>query len=262
MLRAFSLAAAVLFAAPASAGVVITLDDSGGPDGGKHQLQVLSETDRLKLPRPNGGMIYRADQDKAYNYDDQRKAYTEITRQSLGEMRSQMDAALARARAQIATLPPEQRKLAEEMLSRHGGGQPGQPPAAPTVSYEKSGGRQTLGKWSCENAARLEDGRKVADLCIARLDDLGLTRQDLKAFVGLSDMMKPVAGPGRAGSDLFDFDAMAKALGYEGLPIRTTRTLPDGRVHQTTITGIERKTIAAAEFELPAGYTNRELPHQ
>src|SRR5438876_10882653 len=84
MLRAASLTAAILLAAPAAAGVVVTVDESGDPDGGKRQLQVLSEPDRLKLPQPHGGLIYRADQDTAWSYDDGRKTYREINRQGLG----------------------------------------------------------------------------------------------------------------------------------------------------------------------------------
>jgi hypothetical protein len=246
----------LLGAGPASAGVVITMENSGGPEGAAaRQNQMFVESDRLKMPQQKGGLIYRADQEKAYNYDDERKTYTEITRDSLGQMRQQMDAALAQVRQQMANMPPDQRKMVEEMLAKQGAGTQ---QAAPTVTFEKSGGKQTVGKWSCEGYARLENGRKVQDLCIARMADVGLTRDDLKAFTSMSAMMK--SGLGRDQGATMDFDAMSKAIGFDGVPVRTVLYLPNGQQHETTLKAVERKSLPPATFELPAGYTKQELP--
>jgi hypothetical protein len=248
----------LLGAGPASAGVVIIMEQTGGLEGGgTRQQPVFVEPDRLKLPQGNGGVIYRADQDKAYNYDDERKTYTEMSRESLGQMRQQMDAALAQVRQQMANMPPDQRKMVEEMLAKQGGAL-GQPGVAPTVTFERSGGKQTVGKWSCEGYARLENGRKTQDMCIARIADVGLTRDDLKAFTSMSAMLK--TGLGRDQGTAMDFDAMSKAIGFEGVPVRTVVYLPNGRQHESTMKSVERKSLPPATFELPAGYTRQEIP--
>ena len=244
-------------AGPVSAGVVITMEQAGGLEGGTRQQQVFVEPGRLKLPQGKGGIIYRADQEKAYNYDDERKTYTEMSRESLGQMRQQMDAALAQVRQQMANMPPDQRKMVEEMLAKQGAGAMGQP-GVPTVTFEKSGGRQTVGKWSCEGYARLENGRKTQDLCIARIADVGLTSDDLKAFTSMSAMLK--SGLGRDQGTTMDFDAMSKAIGFEGVPVRSVIYLPNGRQHESTMKSVERRSLPPATFELPVGYTRQEMP--
>lgn len=242
---------------PVAAGVVITLEQTGGADGGTgRQRQLFVEPDRLKLPQDNGGLIYRADEDKAYIFDEQRKTYSEMSREGLGQMRQQMEAALAQVRQQLASMPPDQRKAMEEMLAKQGA--MAQPGAAPVVTYEKSGGKETVGKWSCEGYARLENGRKAQDLCIARIADLGLARDDLKAFTSMSAMMK--AGLGRNPGAAMDFDAMSKAVGFDGLPVRTVTYLPNGTQSQIVVTAVERKALPPATFELPAGYAKQEMP--
>jgi hypothetical protein len=260
--RVWSLLGAVLcHATSASAGVVLIMEQSGGRDPAPVEIRILAEPDRLKLPNARGGVIYRGDQDKAWTIDDERKSYIEITRQSAGEIRSQMEAAMAQARAQLPNLPPEQRKAVEEMLAKQGAGvAPGQQAKPPAVTFQKAGGKKTVGKWSCEGYARLEDGRKVDDLCVARLADLGLTRNDLKAFSGLSGLVQSAAGPGRAAARPMDFEALSKAIGYDAMPIHSVHHNPGGAAPvETTVKAIERKPIAPASFELPAGYAKRDL---
>lgn len=247
---------AIGLAGPAVGGVVITLEQEGGNDGPRQQ-QLFVEPDRLKLPRDNGGVIYRADQEKTYTFDDARKVFTEVSRESLGQMRQQMDAAMAQVRQQMASMPPDQRKMVEEMLAKQGGGVAATG-AAPAVTYEKSGGRETVGKWSCEGYARLEDGRKAQDLCVARIADLGLARDDLKAFTSMSAMMKD--GLGRNPGAAMDFDAMSKAIGFDGIPLRTVTYMPNGTRRQITVKSVERRALPPGTFELPAGYARQEMP--
>lgn len=257
-----SLFALMLFNGPAWAGVVITMEQTGGPDGAKRESQVFVEPDRLKMPQPRGGVIYRADQERAYSYDDDRKAYVEMSRESMGQMRQQMDAAMAQMRQQMAGLPPEQRKMVEDMMAKQGAGgaaMMGQPPGPPpTVTFEKAGGKQTIGKWSCEGYARMENGRKTDDMCIAKMADLGLTRADLKAFESMSAMFKSSMGPQQSGAAAMDFDAMSKAIGYDGAPVHTVHYGPNGKF-ESTIKAIERKAIPAATFDLPAGYAKQDM---
>ena len=249
-------------AGAARAGVVITTEQSGGPDGQKREMQVFMEPDRLKMPQPRGGIIYRADQDKAWSYDDERKSYVELSRESMGALKAQMDAAMAQMRQQMANMPPDQRKMVEEMMAKQGGGammgQPAGPP--PTVTFEKAGGKQTIGKWSCEGFARMENGRKTDDMCIARLGELGLTRDDMKAFGGLTQMLKSSMGPAQqSGAAAMDFDTMSKAIGFDGAPVRSVHYLPNGVQHETVVKAIERKSLSPDLFELPSGYAKQEM---
>jgi hypothetical protein len=253
-----SLLASVLCAAPACAGVVLTME-SGGPDGAKRQTQIFLEPDRLKMPQGRGAMIYRGDQDKTWSYDDERKVYVELTREGIGQMKAQMDAAMAQLQQRLASLPPEQRKAVEEMVAKQGGGSAalGQPPAPVNVTYEKAGGAQTVGKWRCEGYARLENGRKVDDLCIAKLTDLGMTREDLKAFAGLTSMLRDLNAPAGLG---LDFEGMMKAIGFEGAPVRSVHYMPDGRQVESTVKSVERKSLPPTTFNLPTGYAKQEMP--
>jgi hypothetical protein len=96
---------------------------------------------------------------------------------------------------------------------------------------------------------------------MATLADLGLTRDDLKAFVSFGKFMSQMgaAGTQRSPMTQLDFDSIKQQIGFDGFPVQTTFN-PDGKhLVQTTLKSIKHEEPPAASFELPAGYTREDM---
>jgi hypothetical protein len=65
------------------------------------------------------------------------------------------------------------------------------------------------------------------------------------------------ARPGKGGGE----EALVKALkdaGADGMPLKSIGTTPDGTKVTTEVVKVDKKTLPAATFEIPAGYTKSE----
>ncbi|HXQ50192.1 MAG TPA: DUF4412 domain-containing protein [Stellaceae bacterium] len=249
----------------ASAGVTLTMEtDTGGPP---RTSTMLVDADRMKQDTDHGAIIYRGDLQKFWALNDAKHSYVEMTPQSMQQMQAQMDAVMQRMQQQMQSMPPEQRKQIEAMMAQHGAGTPpaaAAPSPPPTIAYDKLGPDTTIGAWSCTPYRMTVNDRSHEEMCIARQSDLGLTRDDLAVFASMSAFMQklkmPMGGSAAAEAAAIDPAAMAKAIGFDGFPIRTTEFSPDGKqLSQTTIKAVERKTLAPGTFDLPAGYARETM---
>jgi hypothetical protein len=243
----------------ATAGTVITLDQvaNGGP--GKPQIIYL-EPDRLRMSSPDNDMIFRGDQNKVWIVRPQDKGYVELTPESMKQMKAQMDQVMAQMRQRLAAMPPEQRKQMESMMAVRGMGS-NDPATPPQNTYEKAGEPKKIGDWTYTPFHVTMNDGPVSDFCIAKLSDLGLTRDDLKSFVGFGAFMGQMAGTGtqRAPMASLDFDAMKKQIGFDGFPVQTMFGTPDGKhTIATTMKSIQHQDSPAGTFEVPAGFTRQD----
>jgi hypothetical protein len=260
-----AVAASCLVGAQALAGVVITMES--GPTGDKTRTHTMSlESDRLRIAGGHDDMIYRADLSKVWILNSGDRTYREMTPETMQHMRAQMEGAMQQMQQQLQSMPPEQRKQVEAMMAKRGmGGMPGAASGQlPQVTYEKAGGSKTVGKWSCTPYKVSINGEDRTQMCIARLSDLGLNRDDFKAFSQFGTFMQSMmAAPGaekHGPAGAFDFDGMSKAIGYDGFPVETAHLSADGKVEaENTIKSIDRTSIPADSFEVPAGYTKQDM---
>jgi hypothetical protein len=245
-----------LGAARAFAGVEIDIDENRGDT--PHKSAMYLESDRMKM----GGdrqesMIYRGDRKTTWVVNESKHSYREMNPETMAQMRSRMDAAMERMKQQMQSMPEAQRKQMEAMMGQRGLGQEPE-----TVTFDKAGSARTVGKWSCAPYNRTVNGKPEEEMCLARMSDVGLARDDLKAFEQFSSFMQQGFAPAAGrGPSVFDLEAMSKAVGFDAFPVQITRREDDGSVaYQSTVTAVSRKTIAPATFEIPAGYTKEEMP--
>src|SRR5271154_1481432 len=164
----------------AMATTVITLDQTVNGAPGRPQVMYL-EPDRLRMSSPENDMIYRGDLSKVWVVKQQDKSYVELTPESMSQMKAQMDQMQAQMQQQMATMPPEQRKQMEAMMASRGMGP--NAPATPQITYTKAGEPKKVGDYACTPFKVTMNGGMVSDLCMAKMSDLGLTRDDMKSFV-------------------------------------------------------------------------------
>jgi hypothetical protein len=253
---------ALAVAGGAHAATVITLSQAA--DGDTDAQTMSLEPDRLRISSSDGDMIYRGDQGKVFVLDNETHSYMEMSPATMQAMKARMDQAMARMKQRMAAMPEAQRKQMEAMMAQRGMPIPGQEPAAaPQISYEKSGDARKVGKWNCTPYKALANGQPQADLCIARLEDIGLTRDDLKALTSLSGFMgKQMAQMGAPTPPMAaaDFDSMRRAIGFDGFPIQTRQAAPGGQGQfESTLQSVEHKDVPPNLFDLPAGYKQRDM---
>jgi hypothetical protein len=250
---------AVFCAHGASAAVVIKTTDGDGAEA-KSQTLIL-DADKMRMSTNRGAMLYRADTGKMIMINDTSRSYTEISADSLQKMRSAMQAQMQQ---RLAAMPEEQRKKIEAMMAAHGAPTgPAMPAEAPrVVTYQKSGEARKVGQWICIPYTMLVNDKPQSDLCLAKMSDVGLTREDLKSFVNLTATMnKQMGGTGanRPALATADFEALANAVGYDAFPVETSHVTASGQTQiETTVQSIEHKDVPADTFEVPADYTKRD----
>jgi hypothetical protein len=97
---------------------------------------------------------------------------------------------------------------------------------------------------------------------MAALSDLGLSRDDLKAFVGFGKFMSQMGGTGAQRSPMaqLDFDSIKQQIGFDAFPVQTSFSVPGGqRAVQTTLKSVRHEDPPAGTFDLPAGYTRQDM---
>ena len=240
-------------------GTVITLDQTVNGAPGRPQVMYI-EPDRLRMSSPENDMIYRGDQNKVWIVRPEDKAYIELTPESMSQMKAQMDQRMAMMQQQMASMPPEQRKQMEAMMASRGMG-PSAPATGPQITYEKAGEPKKVGDYSCTPFKVTMSAGPTSEFCMAKLSDIGLSRDDLKSFVAFGAFMGQMGGTGTQRSPMatIDFDALKKADRLRRLPGPDIHSSPDGSHNvETTLKSIQHQDPPAGTFDLPAGYTKRQ----
>jgi hypothetical protein len=251
---------AVAAGGSATAGTVITLDQTVNGTSGRPQVMYL-EPDRLRMSSPENDMIFRGDQNKVWVVRPEDKAYIELTPESMAQMKAQMDQMQAQMQQRLASMPPEQRKQMEAMMASRGMG-PNAPATPPQITYTKAGEPKKVGEYTCTPYKVTMAAGLVSDFCMAKLSDLGLTRDDLKSFVAFGTFMGQMGGTGTQRSPMasLDFDAMKQQIGFDGFPVQTSHSSPDGRHNvETTLKSIQHQDPPPGTFDLPAGFTRQDM---
>lgn len=251
---------AVFCAESATAAIVIKSTEGDGAQA-KSQTLIL-DADKMRMSTNRGAMLYRADTGKMIMINDTSRSYTEISADSLQKMRSAMQAQMQQ---RLAAMPEEQRKKIEAMMAAHGA--PTGPAMAPetprVVTYQKSGEARKVGPWICTPFTMLVNDKAESDLCVAKMSDVGLTRDDLQSFINLTATMnKQMGGNGgghRPALASADFEALSKAVGYDAFPVQTARHVDGGPGEiESTVESVEHRDVPANTFEVPADYTKRD----
>jgi hypothetical protein len=259
-----SVPVAVLVAAlgnSAFAAVAIT-SQAVTADGKSSQHTIYVTPDRAKFDMDRIAVIIRTDTGKMVNLMKERHEYMEIDPKQIG---ARMADAQAQMQQRLQSMPEAQRKQIEAMMAQHG--MPGAPapgaaaPAPATTSYEKAGQTKTVGAWSCQVFHYKKNGELAADLCIAPTAAVGLTKDDLAAFHTIAETVgKMLPAGGSRDNAMMDFDAMTRQIGFVGMPVETVTYL-GGKVFTTAVVkSVDHAPLAPDLFEVPAGYTKREMP--
>jgi hypothetical protein len=274
MLRSGTVACGILlgvfaWAVESRAGWIIDQAVKGGGEGARQQ--VLIQADRMKTlffgedGKPALAFILDLDAQTITQVDYQHRHYVTSTVQEFvqvmrGAMElgsEQMAQAMKQMQEALKELPPEQRKMMEEMMhSRMPQGEPGTEACRePRMELRKTGQQATIAGYSAVRYDVLADGTLETELWIAK----GITawrELDPKKLERLSAEMAKLAGcgPGKGRRGLPAHDPAWK-LAHEGYPVRVVAG--GGGDVTVEVVKAESRTVPMAEFQPPAGFARK-----
>ncbi len=253
MNRSITLASGILFTALAAhAGVTIT-QVMKQLEGDKPPMTNLIHLDADKAridmgQNPGAYMIYRGDKDAFWMIDTRKKTYMVMTSQDFDAMRAKMDSAMAKVREQMKSLPPERRKMMEEMMAKM---MPGGAQSAKTT-YRKLGDGGKVEGWPTEKYEGRRDSAKVAEIWTAPAKSIGIRETDMKVLTDMAKFFQKFA------KGMPDFIGN-KENGLEGVPVKSIG-YKDGKPHwESDLKSVKKEDLAASLFEIPAGFTEKKM---
>lgn len=256
----FVVLASGILVAPAYAGVameMVTVNSNGEEE---YRTQFYAQNDKIRMdtgPSVGGtemSTIFLGDEFVVLDHKEMR--YYVIDEAMISEVGAQLNAAMKEMEKQLASMPPEQRAMAEEMMKGRmqgmmGGGQD----AKPRVEATGTGMWQTS---SCKQYAVFEGGRKTQEICAASLSDIDGSAEAMQAFRSMATYlnkmteslpMRESAGP-NPGELLGEID---------GFPVVTTQYAGSKVAEVTTLESASNEAVDEALFMIPDGYKRLDL---
>lgn len=195
---------------------------------------------------PTRTMLRDADAKKLFIIDHQKKVAMVITEQDSKAQEEKQAALRAQLQAQLAKMPPEQRARMESSML----GQLDSKPAVFTYEKKKTPARKISG-FSCQDYSIKRDGQPGGEGCFATWKDIGVPADEFKAIM-VKAMPTTPGGPMAQA-----FDAADSAPGF---PVWRSHVNAAGEVTtETTLKSISKTAVAAENFEVPKGYTEKTM---
>ncbi len=188
----------------------------------------------FKQSAENNVTIFRLDKEMMYLVDTQKKEYSEMTFAEMEAYTKKANKKLEEMNEKLKNLPPEQRKMMEQMMGKAAlGGQHAK------IDVIKTAEKKNISGYICNKYTMKEDTAEVGSVwTTADVPDFSSMQKDFKEFSQRMAAQMPKAG-----------EMVAAMTKVEGFPVQTTIA---GMT--TIVTKIEKKTVAASEFEVPTGY--------
>jgi hypothetical protein len=188
----------------------------------------------FKQSSENSISIFRLDKEMMYLIDNQKKEYSEMTFVEMEAYAKKANKKLEKMNEQLKNMPPEQRKMMEQMMGNASmGGQ------NTKIDVIKTAEKKTIGGYACIKYAIKESGKEIGSMwTTTSVPDFSGMQKDFKEFSQRMAAQMPKAGE--------MVEAMKKV---DGFPVQTTIS-----GITTTVTKVEKKVVVAGEFEVPAGY--------
>jgi GLPGLI family protein len=209
-------------------------------NGKEIQSASFYRTHMFKQQSENAATIFRLDKEKIYHLDNAKKEYSEMTfaefEASMKKMSSEVDGKMAEMKKQFEKMPPEQRKMMEKMM----GSQMTGSDSKTKITAIKTSEKKTISGYACIKYSLKEDGKEIGAVWTTTgVPDYGSMQKDMKEYSRRMTEQMPMKGGQIA----------AAMMNVEGFPIQSTFSGVT-----TTVTKVEKKSIAANEFEIPDGY--------
>jgi hypothetical protein len=155
---------------------------------------------------------------------------------------------------QMASLPPEQRKMMEKMMGNQLGAFEGKE-AAPAMAYVNMGDGGKVAGWSTVKYHGTLDGKKVSEVWAVPASAVKVGPAEMKTMESMMGFFREIAG--KFGAD--SMTTIGPEGGLDGIPVKVVIHSNGAPASTYMVTSIEQRELPASDFEVPAGYTKQSL---
>jgi hypothetical protein len=200
-----------------------------------------------------GAMIIDGAAKQQVILNDVDKSYMVMTPEDMRHARQRMAEVRAQAMQRLKNMPPEERQKLEAVMGKKmdlGGPLAIKPPV---IKYEKLGAKRNIAGHQCDTYRVLWDGKPHTEECIVGWNAGVVKKSDFAA-------LRPYVEEAAKASGRAD-DLLAQLQKAPGFPIARVRLdEPEGRGPEEWLKSVERGPIPADKFEIPSGYTKKDMP--
>lgn len=185
-------------------------------------------------------MILRFDKELSWSIDHKSKSYTEIT---FAQMQEGMDNMKAAMKEHTKNMDPEERKAMEKMMGKNLGKMFGGDEPAFEMTVKRTGKNKTILGYNCELVYLNMNNEPMMELWIT--DKFSMGKEWFEVYEKMGLMKGKISD---------------EAKKIKGIPLANKMTVDMGMgkiESETTVTKIEKTSIADSEFEVPKGYTKK-----
>jgi hypothetical protein len=255
MKRIFLIVLGALGAQAVSAGVYVEMVDRDLASGNTELSQRMYVQSGLGRFVDAGGRATLIKNGTLYIIDDADKSYIAFDKATMEKLAKKINAAMAQMKDQLAKLPPEQRAQIEQtMPGMSGGDQKWVVQALDTGKSDTVDGRECR-LWDIKRNGELDD-----QLCVVPYSALPGKENFQAVFANFARVFEEMAksAPMLAGMMNSEFGAQSRVNGF---PVRT-RGYENGKlgVSEQSVSLWREEDIPASMFEVPAGYTQKQMP--
>jgi hypothetical protein len=210
---------------------------------------------RVETQPTESTMVFKDDTIYVINHQD--KSYFVMDRASMKRMADQVNPMLKMLQERMKDMTPEQRAQMEKMM---GGSVPGMGGAEKKQEIKRTARADKIGGHSCTYVEVLEDGVLTDEMCIVPGTALKGSDELLASAKKMANLMKEMM----SGMDAPWLQQMAQKQMHNfeslgGIPV-LSRHFDAGKPRsETTLTSIRSESLGAATFEVPAGYTKKDM---
>lgn len=208
---------------------------------------------RVEMKPGQGVMIFK--DEVIYNVTAKDKSYTAIDRAAMKRMADKINPALKQMQEQLAKMPPEQRAQMEKMM---GNSMPGMGASAPR-EVRKTGRAGKAAGHSCTYVEVLAGGVLEEEYCVVAPGALKGSQELIEASKKIGAMMQEMLSSLNAPwlQEMADRQPNFDKLG--GIPVMSRHFSNGKPAHESTLQSLRSESLPAALFEIPAGYTRKEM---
>jgi uncharacterized protein DUF4412 len=241
------------FALVARAGVVI--QQEGGEVGGnkpKGKITLYLDAGKLRVENQDKSvMIFNGEKQVVWMIGPGENTYRELDKAQMEAMGQQMSQAMQQMQAQLATMPPEQRKMVEEMMKKNMGGGAAE---RPTTTVKEIGSGEKVGPYTTTHYEMLANGERTQEIWAAPADQAHISAADIKTFQDMSKFFEALSRNAPKGS--WSAPSMEQIKGF---PVKTVQYDRGRPAYEWSIVSVEQKSVDGNLFTLPPGIKKQDM---
>lgn len=235
-----------VFILPAQADRTIVLKDK--VKGDSSTFQVKGSYVRISSSDEPVYTLYDKSRNIMIHVDDSKKAYYEIDLKILQQKMQGASQQMAQMRAQLDTMPAEQRRMIEQQMPGMGG------PSGPITNKAK--GSRKVNGYKCKAYEFYQQGQRIGEVCLASASATGIGRSDYSTLMSMMGFMQAMA---KMTSDMIGDASQHDPLmlsNLKGIPVMM-KDPADGS--NMTISSLSSSKLASKLFTAYKSYTRQPI---